>query len=203
MACVILTRTHSIAQEIHELEDRIKHRLTGAAILVVLVVLVVPEMYHGQRNDAPRRVTSTWASAPPSLPTQTSDGTSSPAPALGANPPVSTAPAPSAATAPPAAVEAAPSAPVSQGAAGAQGKPTPPAAATSWTVQLGSFSQPQNAHRLMQQLSSKGVKPLLVGPDNHGFYRVRTAVQPTRAAAAALQQRLALQGFRGVISTTQ
>jgi DedD protein len=185
------------------LEDRIKHRLTGAAILVVLVVLVVPEMYHGQRNDAPRRASGTWPSVPPSMPTQSSDGTSAPGPASSANPPISATPAPPAVTAPPPAMEAQPSAPVSASTTGAQGKPTPPAAATNWTVQLGSFSQPQNAHRLMQQLSSKGVKPLLVGPDNHGFYRVRTAVQPTRAAAAALQQRLALQGFRGVISTTQ
>ena len=185
------------------MEDRIKQRLTGAAILVVLVVLVVPEMFHGQRNDAPRRVSGSWASAPPSLPARPSDGASGPKADTSANSLVSAMPASSAVTAPAPAVEAPPIVPAAQGSAAALGKPTAPAAATSWTVQLGSFSQPQNAHRLMQQLSSKGVKPLLVGPDNHGLYRVRTPVQPTRAAAAALQQRLALQGFRGVISTTQ
>jgi DedD protein len=185
------------------LEDRIKQRLTGAAILVVLVVLVVPEMFHGQRNDAPGRAGGSWSGASPSFPTQMSDGASSPGPVLSAGPPPSAAPAPTAVTAPPPAVQTQPSAPAAQSAAAAPGKPAAPAAATGWTVQLGSFSQPQNAHHLMQQLGSKGVKPLLVGPDNHGLYRVRTPVQPTRAAAAALQQRLTLQGFPGVISTTQ
>jgi len=185
------------------LEDRIKQRLTGAAILVVLVVLVVPAMFRGQRYDAPGRAGSSRDGLPPSLPTPMSDGTSSPAPVPTVVPPPGAAPAPTPAAAPPPAVQAQPSAPATQSAATAPGKPAAPAVATAWTVQLGSFSQPQNAHHLMQQLSSKGVKPLLVGPDNHGLYRVRTPVQPTRAAAAALQQRLTLQGFPGVISTTQ
>jgi DedD protein len=188
------------------LEDRIKQRLTGAAILIVLVVLVVPAMFRGQRNDAPGRAGSSWTKAPPSIPSQVSDGASGPGPVASASPPPSAAPAPTAptaVTAPPPAVQAQPIAPAAQAPAAAPGKPATPVAATGWTVQLGSFSQPQNAHHLMQRLSSKGVKPLLVGPDNHGLYRVRTPVQPTRAAAAALQQRLTLQGFPGVISTTQ
>src|SRR5271170_1685404 len=98
-----------MAQEIPELEDRIKQRLTGAAILVVLVVLVVPEMFHGQRGDAPRRAAGSWAGAPPSFPTQLSDGTSSPGPASTAGPPASAAPAPAAVTAPPPAVQGQPS----------------------------------------------------------------------------------------------
>jgi DedD protein len=192
-----------MAQEISELEDRIKQRLTGAAILVVLVVLVVPEMFHGQRNDAPGRAGGSWSGALTAFPIQRGEGTSSPAPTSAASPPASATPVPTIVAAPTPAVAEQPSAPATQSAAGTPGKPTLPAAATAWTVQLGSFTQPQNAHHLMQQLSSKGVKPLLVGPDNHGLYRVRTPVQPTRAAAAALQQRLSLQGFRGVISTTQ
>ena len=32
-------------------ENRLKERLTGAAILVALVVMLVPEMFHGQRGD--------------------------------------------------------------------------------------------------------------------------------------------------------
>jgi DedD protein len=185
------------------LEDRIKQRLTGAAILILLVVLVVPAMFRGQRNDAPGRAGGSWAGAPPAFPIQRSDGTRSPAPISTASPPPSAAPAPTAVTAPPPAVQVPPSAPAIQGSAAAPLKPAAPATATGWTVQLGSFSQPQNAQHLMHRLSSKGVKPLLVGPDSHGLYRVRTPVQPTRAAAAALQQRLTLQGFPGVISTTQ
>jgi len=33
------------------MESRLKERLTGAAILVALIVLLVPEMFHGQRTD--------------------------------------------------------------------------------------------------------------------------------------------------------
>jgi cell division septation protein DedD len=33
------------------METRLKERLTGAAILVALIVLVVPELFHGQRRD--------------------------------------------------------------------------------------------------------------------------------------------------------
>ncbi|HEX9139937.1 MAG TPA: SPOR domain-containing protein [Steroidobacteraceae bacterium] len=192
-----------MAQEIPELEDRIKQRLTGAAILIVLVVLVVPAMFRGQRSDAPGRAGGSQADAPHAVPIQRSGATSTPGPAATASPPASAAPAPAAVAAPPPEIEAQPSALATQSPAVTPGKPQAPAAATGWTVQLGSFSQPQNAHHLLQRLSSKGVKPLLVGPDSHGLYRVRTPVLPTRAAAAALQQRLTLQGFPGVISTTQ
>jgi cell division septation protein DedD len=34
-----------------QMENRLKERLTGAAILVALIVLLVPEMFHGQRRD--------------------------------------------------------------------------------------------------------------------------------------------------------
>ncbi len=34
------------------MENRLKERLTGAAILVALIVLLVPEMFRGQRGDA-------------------------------------------------------------------------------------------------------------------------------------------------------
>jgi cell division septation protein DedD len=33
------------------MDNRLKERLTGAAILVALVVMLVPEMFHGQRGD--------------------------------------------------------------------------------------------------------------------------------------------------------
>src|ERR1700728_3995003 len=33
------------------MENRLKQRLTGAAILVALIVMLVPEMFHGQRGD--------------------------------------------------------------------------------------------------------------------------------------------------------
>jgi DedD protein len=35
------------------MENRLKERLTGAAILVALIVMLVPEMFHGQGGDVP------------------------------------------------------------------------------------------------------------------------------------------------------
>jgi len=46
------------------METRLKERLTGAAILVALIVLVVPELFHGQRPDVAAN-TSSSAEGPP------------------------------------------------------------------------------------------------------------------------------------------
>jgi cell division septation protein DedD len=46
------------------METRLKQRLTGAAILVALVVMLVPEMFHGQRGDIPA-TTSSSGEGPP------------------------------------------------------------------------------------------------------------------------------------------
>jgi DedD protein len=46
------------------MENRLKERLTGAAILVALIVMLVPEMFHGQRGDVAARASSS-AEGPP------------------------------------------------------------------------------------------------------------------------------------------
>jgi DedD protein len=46
------------------MENRLKERLTGAAILVALIVMLVPEMFHGQRGDVAAIVGSS-AEGPP------------------------------------------------------------------------------------------------------------------------------------------
>ncbi|MGH8144658.1 MAG: SPOR domain-containing protein [Steroidobacteraceae bacterium] len=46
------------------MESRLKERLTGAAILVALIVLVVPEMFHGPRSAGPAGATAA-AQGPP------------------------------------------------------------------------------------------------------------------------------------------
>jgi DedD protein len=46
------------------MENRLKERLTGAAILVALVVMLVPEMFHGQRGDV-AAVAGSSAEGPP------------------------------------------------------------------------------------------------------------------------------------------
>jgi DedD protein len=46
------------------MENRLKERLTGAAILVALIVMLVPEMFHGQRGDV-AAVASSSGEGPP------------------------------------------------------------------------------------------------------------------------------------------
>jgi DedD protein len=47
------------------METRLKERLTGAAILVALIVLVVPELFHGQRPDMAANTSSSSGEGPP------------------------------------------------------------------------------------------------------------------------------------------
>jgi DedD protein len=46
------------------METRLKQRLTGAAILVALVVMLVPEMFHGQRGDVAASASSSGEGPP-------------------------------------------------------------------------------------------------------------------------------------------
>src|SRR5580700_10194709 len=46
------------------MENRLKERLTGAAILVALIVLLVPEMFHGQRSEVPASAGSSGEGPP-------------------------------------------------------------------------------------------------------------------------------------------
>src|ERR1700729_868024 len=46
------------------METRLKQRLTGAAILVALVVMLVPESFHGQRGDIPASASSSGEGPP-------------------------------------------------------------------------------------------------------------------------------------------
>jgi cell division septation protein DedD len=47
------------------MENRLKERLTGAAILVALIVMVVPELFHGQRGDVATSAASSSGDGPP------------------------------------------------------------------------------------------------------------------------------------------
>ncbi len=46
------------------METRLKERLTGAAILVALIVLVVPELFHGQHQDVTANTSSSGEGPP-------------------------------------------------------------------------------------------------------------------------------------------
>lgn len=178
------------------MDERIKERLTGAAILVVIVVLLVPEMFRGERVAPPSTIKTEPGTPPLRSYTIELDGMS----AAGTAPPASGEPP--ASVAPP--VAPAPSLPQPAIAAAPAARPAPVApadkAASSWVVQVATFSKRENAARMVQQASKKGARLMVAGPDGRGMYRVRSAPQASRQAAAALQARLKAQGYSGMIS---
>lgn len=208
------------------MENRLKERLTGAAILVALIVLLVPEMFRGQRGEV-----ATTASSGEGLPVRsyTIDLSNGPArtaplestPAAAAAAPVASdsgaespaAPAPSA----PSASSAPAVTPVAAGNAAAHGAHSAPARSAStgsavatapishpssggtWSVQLGLFAQHDNAERLLHSVQSKGFPASVSEHDAKGLYHVEVGNLSDRAAAQALQARLRDQGFPAAV----
>jgi DedD protein len=92
-------------------------------------------------------------------------------------------------------VEAAPAAVRTPAAAPATAAAKPPAG--SWLVQLGSFSEEENARRLAQRVASFGYKPDISTHRASGrsMYRVRVGPHETRARADAAASALAAHGL--------
>jgi DedD protein len=197
----------------------VKERLTGAIILVALIVLLVPELLTGPVHSAPRaNAVASSAEEPPlrsytikladevhphtaaahSGPEQPAPLATPPAPSAdpGAAQPATTAP-PSATARPPAATSGATQAPAAAGASG-----PPPATAESsgtYVVQLGSFASHANADRLARQVHSQGF-PVSVSRGTSGhLYRVRVGPAHDRTAALQLAQQLRAHGHSGEI----
>jgi DedD protein len=201
------------------MENRLKERLTGAAILVALIVLLVPEMFRGQRGDV--AATASSGEGPPlrSYTIDLSNGSARTAP-LQSTPP-DTAAAAASESAADAAPAPAPPPPPTPAAPVASSPPTgaasPPSRAASapppsanahtassagsggWSVQLGLFAQHDNAERLMHSAQSKGFAASLSERDAKGLYHVQVGGPSDRAAAQTLQGRLRDQGFTAAL----
>ena len=196
-----------------------KERLTGAIILVALIVLLVPEFLRGPVKSAPRTVAASAEEAPlrsvtinlgddtPARSSAAQPQPSAPQPlAAAANPaapPTSTEPAPPAPTPPPPLPVPAPAPKAVPAAA-----PTPPPAAAAaaaastgaWMVQLGSFASRPNAERLAQQLKTQGfTASVSQGASGRHLYRVRVGPVHDKAAAAQLQGKLKAAGHSGAV----
>jgi DedD protein len=196
----------------------VKERLTGAIILVALIVVLVPELLTGPVRSAPRANTVASSSEEPPLRSYTikladetharsaaaHSGPEQPAPLAAALPPSAPAVA-----APPAAEEPRPAAPA-HAAAPAAATPAAPAASAappdtsaggsgSYVVQLGSFSSRANADRLARQVRTEGF-PVSVSHGTSGhLYRVRVGPARDRAGASQLAQQLRTHGHSGAI----
>jgi DedD protein len=208
------------------MEQGLKERLVGAAVLVAIAVWLVPWVLDGP--EAPPEspggsLQLPAAEEPMPMRTQTlrlgDDAEPAPEPTQAASesrpqdePPVTTEPAgaaepPTGATA--AAVDDAPAvaairpepertAPVAAPPEAPPPKPVPAAATGDWIVQLGSFSDEANARRLAQRSSTFGYKADVSSyrSGSRTLYRVRVGPAKTRAEADATASALKAHGIK-------
>jgi DedD protein len=204
------------------MDQGLKERLVGAAVLVAIAVWLVPWVLDGPESGIEPQGNSLQlplAEEPVPMRTQTLrlGGAPEPAAEVAATPPVEVkAPA----TQPePAAVEAeqhaaadevaeepepvvAAVAPAPEPRAATTPPPKPEAvAAGDWTVQLGSFGEEANARRLAQRAGTFGYKAEVSSYRSGGrtLYRVRVGPQATRAAAEAAASALRAHGVEASV----
>jgi DedD protein len=178
------------------MDRRVKERLIGASILVVLIVLVVPELLSGPKPAAPP--TGLPALAPEPIRNVTVDLATSKA-ASNAEPESSsseaaTAPSPAAAAAPVPVTAPIKAAPVETTA------PSPTSLGRpSWSVQLGSFASRENADNLTRQVKGQGfaVYVLPGGAGSALRYRVRVGPLADRQSAERTAAKLKSMGHAG------
>ncbi|MDH5456421.1 MAG: SPOR domain-containing protein [Gammaproteobacteria bacterium] len=183
-----------------------KERIIGAVVLVVFAVLVVPIFLDGPPGDQEIVTERVLLPGQDNQKTQTvvlDRDRDEPVPSASAQPQPEPATREPERDAPePAAVqqrepEKAPETPA----------PTPaltqPAASTTgmWAVQLGSFSNKDNAEKLAADLRKQGYAAFLsqLSTDTGQLHRVRIGPQKDRASAEAMAGRLAKVGHKGQV----
>jgi cell division septation protein DedD len=195
---------------------QVKERLTGAIILVALIVLLVPELLTGPVRSAPRSAAVASSIEEPPLRSYTIKLAEEPrmrgASMHGApEQPTPLPPAPAAVSSPSAAPSAGTSAPAPANvpaAAPPEHRPAaPPAGAVSpagsadtsgaYMVQLGGFASRANAERLAKQVRSQGFTVSVSQGSSGHLYRVRVGPVRDRAAAGELAQQLRAHGHGG------
>ena len=188
------------------MQDHLKERLTGAAILVVVVVLLVPEMFRGRPAPGLDHGGDTADGLPHR--TYTIDLRDTPAaqpPAVVA-PPVTAPEGASRESLLPALTPAPAPAPVRVPAVAAAAASTPAthakASIAGWTVQVGSFTRRDFAERMVKQVRAKGFAVEAAGPDDRGLYRVRSAPNLEHAAALALKLKMQAKGLKPIVNAT-
>jgi DedD protein len=203
------------------MDQGLKERLVGAAVLVAIGVWLIPWVLDGPESPLDTGANSLQlpaAEEPMPMRTQTlrlgDDPEPEPAPAAApepavaaAPPPAVSAPAPPAVAEPPAetpapVVTAREPAPRPVASAATPPKPAtaaaPPAAKGDWVVQLGSFGEEANARRLAQRVDGFGHKAVVSSVRSNGrtLYRVRVGPMATRGAADATASALLAHGVR-------
>ena len=188
----------------HNLSDRaLKERVIGAAVLVIFAVLVVPVFLDGPPDE------TEIVSESVTLPGQNSQDRKQQTIVLDrerSQPvPATRAPTPK----PPTTAETARKASVAESGTPAEETvaapaplPAPPADSSPtgmWAVQLGSFSNKENAERLAADLRDQGFAAFLsqLPTDGGQLQRVRVGPQKDRDSAEAVAGQLAKAGHEG------
>jgi len=193
------------------LNEQLKKRLVGAIVLVALAVIFLPMLLEGDKRSGIPMFGSNVPEAPDNRVGMVDIPLQVPPPPVPApvvverELPPEPAPVTASATEPVAAPQPAPAppkpaAPVQpvKPAEVASGKP---AAAESWAVQVGSFSEQANATRLRDSLRGKGYPAYVeqVKLASGASYRVRVGPVLSRADAEAIQAKLAKIDQRGIV----
>jgi DedD protein len=186
------------------MERALKERIIGAAILVVVVVLVVPVFLDGPPEGG--EIVSEQVPLPGQSDQETKTvvldrDRSNPVPSNGSNKPAEVTPQPIVRREEPkpAPVESQPAPqPVVKETPKAEVEaPAPESSATGmWAVQLGSFGNQENAERLAADLRKQGHAAFLsqVSTANGQLHRVRVGPQADRASADAVAETLKRAG---------
>lgn len=210
------------------MEVRVRERLIGALVLVVIVVLVVPAILKGRgpeptepasaqtrrvevpigegpvTADDPGLVPETVLpdAMPVAVPVEPPPAASKPAPTPAAKETVAATTKPP----PPKAVDA--PAPAAAKPAPAAAKPAPavakpaPTSQTAWAVQLGAYASRNKADRFVSDLRKRGFSAFVLEYRASGkvLYRVRVGPEQDRARAEAIAARLAKEGYQPVVA---
>jgi DedD protein len=167
------------------MDDRLKHRLVGAAVLVLAAVVFVPMLLDSDEDEslqpAPRFVPSQRLEDTDArvVPLESKPAAVDSAPVLAITPPAQPAPIVKKPVEKPMAKPVSPPTPVA---------PVAPTVASGFAVQLGSFSKADNAEGLRDKLIAKGYKAFVKNAG--GVTRVYVGPQPSRAEAEKQLEKL-------------
>jgi len=192
------------------LDTALKHRLTGAVILVLSAVLLLPELLTGSGQASRANAAADTANASAangeerSIRIDLTEAAATPAAAAApeANEPAPVAlpvPAPQGPTESAALVAVPPAAPAPVAAAASSSVAVVPA--ETYYVQIGVFENKASARNLERKLRDKQFKPVVDEIQRSGktLYRVRVGPEPDRAVANALRARLETAGHKGSV----
>ena len=192
------------------MDRALKERIIGAAVLVVVVVLVVPVFLDGPPSGdeiVSERVPLPGQAEQKSQTVVLERDRKDPVPSNGDNAPKEPTPQPAPqaeAKVPPAQTKPQPK-PVVREPVPEQPAPQPSVATASttgmWAVQLGSFSSQENAEKLAADLRKQGFAAFLsqLSTDSGQLHRVRIGPQKDRASAEAMAERLRKAGQKGQV----